>query len=313
METMQRAVQAFMAADEVASKSVSTRKRHAVVLRYLVAEVGATTPISRLTRTDVDLTLAKCRIRVVESTLNAYRISLRAFGRFILDMGWVKRDPAAHLKTTKTSTDPAKRKGITAEQARNLIEVATARHPRDGSMVATMLLGGLRESEVRGLTWSGVKFQENLLEFYRPKQRSWHRVPMALSLSVRLHVWAEVYQSLHGPLRGDWYVFPALSHRSEKPGFFRMHPDWPMVATRMQTDIGQRIKMFLREVGETDLRGRASHVTRRTSARLLLASGADVRDVQVLLGHASLDVTERYLSQDAAREKLAGRMEHFEI
>lgn len=44
--------------------------------------------------------------------------------------------------------------------------------------------------------------------------------------------------------------------------------------------------------GEADL---AAHDLRRTAAALALKGGADLRQIQQMLGHASITTTERYL------------------
>lgn len=50
--------------------------------------------------------------------------------------------------------------------------------------------------------------------------------------------------------------------------------------------------------------GRSPHVLRRTCATTLLESGASIRDVQRILGHASIATTERYLALPDTRRLL---------
>jgi integrase len=68
-------------------------------------------------------------------------------------------------------------------------------------------------------------------------------------------------------------------------------------AHRAFTQIAQEVKL--------PAKLQHSHVLRHTRATLLLASGVDIRQVQFLLGHTSIKMTERYVGVAASmREKV---------
>lgn len=71
-------------------------------------------------------------------------------------------------------------------------------------------------------------------------------------------------------------------------------------------------RMLTRTLGEAGLSGRGitPHKLRRTFPARLIRSGADIRTVQELLGHADIGTTARHLHSDV-RTKLAavGKLE----
>lgn len=75
--------------------------------------------------------------------------------------------------------------------------------------------------------------------------------------------------------------------------------------------IGDRIRklMFLTGVKALPRDGKSAHSLRHTAATDMLAHGANVRSVQVALGHQSLQTTQRYLSWsvDDLRRAMEGR------
>lgn len=317
MHTVSLAVREFMASDEVRRRAPNTRKKQAFVLRLLLSErceLKPTDPIARLSRSHVDAALNVARDRnSAESSLNTYRSDLRRFGKWLLNCGYVKRDPAAHLENVRTSTPRAKRRPISRPQASQLIAAAERVHPRDGMTAMLMLTTGLRESEVIRLTWADLDIATSSGTAYRPKGRDEHPLHLSPQLCAALEKWQALYEERHGPIAATWYVVPALRHRSDGRTPRHMHADWQMSPTSPQHSVGTRVKAWLAAVGETDLKGRASHTMRRTAANILYERTGDIRTVQTFLGHKSVAMTELYLDIDAAQVKLRKSMESFEI
>jgi len=68
--------------------------------------------------------------------------------------------------------------------------------------------------------------------------------------------------------------------------------------------LGEKVvwHMLRRYAAEVGVPGIAPHDLRRTCAKLLRAAGGELEQIQMLLGHASVQTTERYLGtkQDLA-------------
>ena len=58
--------------------------------------------------------------------------------------------------------------------------------------------------------------------------------------------------------------------------------------------------MVVRYARETKLGKLAPHDLRRTCAKLCRKAGGDLEQIQMLLGHASVQTTERYLGTEQA-------------
>lgn len=315
MKTLSHCVTEFLDTDEVRKLSVSSKKRQKIVYNMLFAEFPLTQPIARLEPRHIHAALGRARDRgVTKSTMNAYKSDLRRLAKWLHDKGLTKINVAAGITNDKSSTPAYKRRPITAVQASELISVAERIHPRDGMTALLMLATGMRSVEVVGLTWGDFEISEGVVRAYRSKIEDYHEAFLIPEVTAQMRKWQTYYEERHGAVQRDWYVVPALAHKGQRPGHFTMSPAWPMVPNKIQHSVGLRVKRWLREVGETDLRGRAAHTLRRTAGNLLADTpGIEIRDVQTFFGHASVAQTEQYLDKSAARDKLRQRINGFSL
>jgi integrase len=128
-------------------------------------------------------------------------------------------------------------------------------------------------------------------EFREPKGKGKRTVsiPPQLLAALKAHRTAQLAERLAaGPAWENWDL--VFCQANGKP--IETHDDW------------EQWRDLLAEVGVRHVR---VHDARHTAATLLLEQGVDVRVVQVVLGHSSLNMTRRYahvtakLTQDAAQ------------
>jgi integrase len=144
----------------------------------------------------------------------------------------------------------------------------------------TLLMTGLRESELCWLTWDDVVLEpgrECVLvrakPGFTPKDYEQREVPLPPALA----------EALRRLKRRDVFVFPARSGGLER-------------------HLLRRLKQAAKRAG---VEGATLHRFRHTYATRLLENGADVVTVQRLLGHSDLETTQQYLNPDVERKRAA--------
>jgi integrase len=315
--TVNSAIEEFMDSDQFASLARSSRKRHIIMLNVLREEAGPSKPISQLKRSHIDAAMGNRRARgCQENTLNAYRTTLRMFGRWLLASGYTKTNPCAALKHVRTAPPKSKNKHLSAEQVKAMIKLGWEEHPRDGMTVALLFYTAARSAEIADLKWQDLDFDTEDISIYRSKIKDHHVVPMTASLKEMLLKWEAWVEEHNGPIQDNWYVVPARGHRGFAEGIpFRMTQEWPINLTAKQSSIGPLCKRLMRAIGLTraELVGKGAHTLRRSAAELLVEATQDLRSAQELLGHASVTQTERYLNRDAASQKYANDIRKWSI
>lgn len=168
--------------------------------------------------------------------------------------------------------------------------LAKTRHPiRNRLIFLLSIRAGLRAREIALLTWSMVTDAEGkigraiALQDEASKGRSGRVVPIHSQLRAALTQWHRVQQ-------------PASNSRIIR------------TERSMQTSPQAIVNMFARWYEQIGFDGCSSHSGRRTfitnAARKISLVGGSLRDVQMLAGHTSLRVTQRYIDadQDAQRK-----------
>lgn len=314
MPSLSESVEEYLVTDEIAGLAKSTKVRTSIVLRDLLKITGPKLSPSRLNRTHVDKCVAAWRKRnLSESSINNYKASLRQFGEYLYETRQVKENPAKHLKTLKTMVNHDKRRALTGEQVRKVAFAASMFHERDRVSVIITVYTGLRASELCALRWKDIDFDKRLIHARRSKVSDVHTVPMSDALVGILTAWKATYETKHKNFDAEMYVVPALLNAPPIPGVTRNSWDLRMNPWVKQGNFRQRLKGYMKIARVPDYQILGVHALRRTAGNLLLDAGADVRDVQQLLGHASERQTQIYLDRDAARDKLAEKVKNWTI
>ena len=208
--------------------------------------------------------------------------ALRSFFRFLVLSGLVKRDPAARLTTP--STWLALPKFLTVEEVEALLRAPDPAKPagvRDRAMLEVLYGAGLRVSELTTLKAAEVNLGDGFL-VCRGKGGKERIVPLGRSAAEAVRRWlAEARPLVDADGREELF----LSRRGRP---FTRQGVWKHLR-KHAAKAGLAAKVF-------------PHVLRHSFATHLLERGADLRAVQLMLGHSQITTTQIYTH--VSRERL---------
>ncbi len=200
--------------------------------------------------------------------------TLRSFYRFLLHDDLVDASPAAAVALPKRWARLPKY--LTTEEVERLLEApdaATPRGLRDRAILELMYATGLRVSEVAQLKAADVYLDEGFLRV-RGKGGKERVVPFSSAARSRLQAYLEAGR----PALAGGGAEPMFVNRGGAP--FSRQGLWKMIKGH-----GGRVGLAARLT---------PHVLRHSFATHLVERGADLRSVQMLLGHSSITTTEIY-------------------
>jgi integrase/recombinase XerD len=171
---------------------------------------------------------------------------------------------------------------MTREEFARLVEAVSGPHVlRDRAAILVAWGTAARASEVVGMRLERVDYSERSIAFWRRKVSDWHRVVLPdrswEALEQHLRALRLVGSVTVGPVFASSRTGGALTEN----GFWRVVRKWGMAAG-------------------LPVRKCHPHVLRRTRAQWLSDAGADIYQIRALLGHASVQVTQEYLSYSAS-------------
>jgi integrase/recombinase XerC len=225
--------------------------------------------------------------------------AVTSFYDYVLDVdGPITRTPA-HGKGSKRRTKPGApakpTPALTAGQAEHVLTAARARSPRDGLLVAILLITGCRSKEVRGIRVSDVRQEAGdvVLSVQRKGEKADQLVLTAAA--------ADQAAALAAGRPGHEPLF--VGH-ADDGGLTRDEVVWICAAAGRDAGIPDKPKPPRAPRGAP---GVTPHVLRTTACNLLIAAGYTPQDAQAFMGHARLTTTELYFRRSGVR-KAKGRM-----
>ncbi|MDR0526491.1 MAG: tyrosine-type recombinase/integrase [Spirochaetaceae bacterium] len=210
--------------------------------------------------------------------------ALRSFFRFAMAQGWRKDNPASLLQMPgRPARLPS---ALSREQVDGLFAQAKTGTPaalRDKALFELLYSCGLRISEAVGLNLDDIYFNEALIRV-RGKGGKERLAPFGTDAEVLLKQYLLEARSvlLAGKKNSAFFVSRQGRRLSRKTA-------WKNYAALARSD-GKSSKL---------------HTLRHSFATEMLAGGADLRSVQLLLGHADLATTQIYTHLNTARLKEA--------
>ena len=216
------------------------------------------------------------------SSINVRLAAIRKLAAEAADHGLLPPEVAAGIARVRGVRQLGVRAGnwLTREQARRLLQApdpSCAKGKRDRAMLGLLLGCGLRRSEMAALTVEHVQQREGrwVIVDLTGKGNRVRSVPVPAWAKLLLDEWTSAAMICRGKL------FRALN----KAG-----------AVSAAGITGKAVWCVVRDYAvRIGLAGLAPHDLRRTCARLCRSAGGDLEQIQFLLGHGSIQTTERYL------------------
>jgi site-specific recombinase XerD len=222
-------------------------------------------------------------------TINRRFAFLRHLYNLAIKQGRAENNPVTKVKFLKEV--PNRLRFLTPEEELTLKERMTA---EDFALVSFALNTGLRRSEQFRLKWSHIDSENRLLTIPLSKSGKPRHIP----LNDRA---MEILKGLNSWMVSQW-VFPSQVPASpiDSQNFYNR-----VFIPALEGDETKK---------ETKIEGVVWHTLRHTFASRLVMAGVDLRSVQELMGHQSIEMTMRYahLSPDHLRsavQKLMGKPE----
>jgi integrase/recombinase XerD len=209
--------------------------------------------------------------------------SLKTFYRFLLLDGRLEKNPTIHLASPKAWQSLPKY--LTEPEVKALLEKPDPAGPRglrDRAMLEVMYASGLRVSELVGLKPADVRLKDEFI-LCKGKGSKERIVPLGKSAVKAV---ARYLESARPRLAAEDSGALFLSRRGK--GFTRQG-FWKMLKGHAKA-AGLSAKVH-------------PHVLRHSFATHLLEHGADLRSVQMMLGHSQITTTQIYthVSRDRLR------------
>ena len=211
--------------------------------------------------------------------------ALKCFFRFCVESDYLERDPAHVLRTPKKREalpdvldrseltrllDVPSREGVWTRVHAGKVE-------RDRLLLALFAYGGLRRSELLGLDCDDVDLDRRLIRVRNAKGGRQRVVPIHPGLLPLFIAYAAA-----PPTTRDCALFLGVHGRRLTPSIMAI--TFRRYATAAGVNKRKRI---------------TPHTLRHVFATELLGAGANLRQIQELLGHKHLDSTQRYTRVNA--------------
>jgi integrase/recombinase XerC len=205
--------------------------------------------------------------------------ALRTFFQFLVREGLLESNPAKLVSTPRQEKKLPKHLSI--EEAIKFIEtpdINTDLGKRDRAMLELMYATGVRVAELTTLNLGDIDFRNQLIRV-TGKRRKQRIVPFGDPAASAIRDYLKV--------RDKFLLSSPVSERDDEALFLNYQ------GTRITTrSVGRMVEKYIKICA--GVHRISPHALRHSFATHLLDSGADLRDIQELLGHARLSTTQVY-------------------
>ena len=282
-EAIERFCDACWLEDGLAKNSLSAYRRDLLLLAQWLQNKYS---IDLYAVTETELTAYIAHRRADKATTANRRLTVfKRFYRHALRHQWVQRDPCMTLRAAKQAQRFPKT--LSEDQVTSLINAPDTETPlglRDRTMLELMYASGLRVSEIVSLKTVAISLNEGVVRIVNGKGGKERLVPF-------------------GGEAGEWlrkYLGEArtmlLAGKASDAVFIGRHTGGALTRQAFWALIKRYATLAQIPVALSP------HTLRHAFATHLLNHGADLRVVQLLLGHADISTTQIYTH--VARERL---------
>lgn len=208
------------------------------------------------------------------TTIARILVAARGFYRFLIQDGHLSSDPSANLEAPKAWQSLPR--FLAPEEVERLLwspNTSTDAGLRDRAMLEVLYATGLRVSELVGLVLRNLYLDLGYVTVFGKGSKE-RAVPLGLTAVA----WIEKYLAIRPRLAGKGNTTPALFLSSSGESLTRQ-AFWRTIVS----------------YGDKALIGHITpHLLRHSFATHLLENGADLRSVQMMLGHSDISTTQIY-------------------
>jgi integrase/recombinase XerD len=208
-------------------------------------------------------------------SLSRYLSGFRQFYRWLLREGRIREDPTALIESPKLGRGLPK--ALSEQQVTGLLEAPPVETPlglRDRTMLELMYASGLRVSELVGLELGNVNLNQGVVRIMGKGGKE-RLVP----LGEEAMSWLQRYLCEARPELMGGLSSPFVFVTARKSGMTRQAFWYAVRKHALTAGIDRKV---------------SPHMLRHSFATHLLNHGADLRVVQLLLGHSDLSTTQIY-------------------
>jgi len=244
-------------------------------------------PVEQIDRLTIREWMAELHAGHKKTSVARKLASLRTFFQFLVREGTLETNPAKQVATPKIERKLPNH--LSMEDAVRFIEtpdVETDLGRRDRAILEFLYATGIRVGELVGINIADVDFRERMVRVTgkRKKQRI---VPFGEPSAKAVMLYIQ-------ETRETFLMNAPVTERDVNALFLNYQ------GTRITTrSVGRMIDKYIKQCA--DIHAISPHSLRHTFATHLLDSGADLRDIQELLGHARLSTTQIYTEASMAK------------
>lgn len=223
---------------------------------------------------------------VSDSTRNRKHAAVNCFFKALIELELATQNPAAGVKKSKTESNRAP-SFLNEQELMRFFEAVQGKYrTRNIAVFLLMAYMGLRIGEVHALNLSDYNAEHKTLSVFG-KGRKWRSLPVPESVNHMLQ------QAISERLE-PW--------RAKEEAMFTSQKGRRLSIRCIQQIASETFERFQADVPKQQRLSYSSHKLRHSFATMLLRKGADLRTVQELLGHSSIQTTTIY-THVTSREK----------